>query len=180
MDKCGEAGAVLPSVNLVRVSGKVPRDISASRAGLSRHARSELHCRSRRSHARRASRTRSFGFTRRLGFETVAATLVIDHFLGEAEFITVDNTPRGVSRDTSTDREDGARDPVMQHCKRNSMPIIWDQDTYVEQRPGRHVGGAGPLRLRRGIAMALHMPEGRHFVLGRRPRSAGAVGPGAS
>lgn len=34
------------------------------------------------------------GFTRRLGFETVSATLVLDHMLGEAEFITVDNTPR--------------------------------------------------------------------------------------
>ena len=34
-------------------------------------------------------------FTKRLGFETVSATVVIDHLLGEAEFITVDNTPRG-------------------------------------------------------------------------------------
>ena len=33
------------------------------------------------------------GFTRKLGFETVSATVVIDHLLGEAEFITVDNTP---------------------------------------------------------------------------------------
>ena len=33
-------------------------------------------------------------FTKRLGFETVSATVVIDHLLGEAEFITIDNTPR--------------------------------------------------------------------------------------
>jgi hypothetical protein len=33
-------------------------------------------------------------FTQRLGFQTVSATLVLDHMLGEAEFITVDNNPR--------------------------------------------------------------------------------------
>ena len=33
-------------------------------------------------------------FTQRLGFETVSATLVLDHMLGEAEFITIDNTPQ--------------------------------------------------------------------------------------
>ena len=32
-------------------------------------------------------------FTKRLGFDTVSATTIIDHFLGESEFITVDNTP---------------------------------------------------------------------------------------
>jgi len=68
------------------------------------------------------------GFTKRLGFETVSVTLVIDHFLGEPEFITVDNTPWSYTEYFNS-REDARRDPVMQHCKRNSMPIIWNQDT---------------------------------------------------
>ena len=71
-------------------------------------------------------------FTKRLGFETVSATVVIDHFLGEAEFITVDNTPTDY-RASFQNRQNWRLDPVMQHCKRKSMPIIWGQSTYVEQ-----------------------------------------------
>jgi len=67
-------------------------------------------------------------FTKRLGFDTVAATVVIDHMLGDAEFITVDNTPRDYKA-IFQNPEDGRRDPVMQHCKRQSVPIIWDQET---------------------------------------------------
>jgi hypothetical protein len=53
-------------------------------------------------------------FTQRLGFETVSATVVIDHLLGEPEFITVDNTPRAY-KDSFQDRGNWRRDPVMQH-----------------------------------------------------------------
>ncbi len=104
-------------------------------------------------------------FSQRLGFATVSATVVIDHLLGEAEFITVDNTPQGY-KDAFQDRQSWRLDPVMQHCKRHSMPIIWDQQTYVTQGLGdkweeqaRHGYGCG-------IALALHMPEGRHFFFG--------------
>jgi DNA-binding CsgD family transcriptional regulator len=118
-----------------------------------------------------ATRTRAefkdelIGFTKHLGFETVAVTLVIDHFLGEAEFITVDNTPKAYI-DTFSDRDDSRRDPVMQHCKQHSMPIIWGQETYVRQGQGDKWEEQARFGYRNGIAMALHMPEGRHFVLG--------------
>ncbi len=105
------------------------------------------------------------GFTRRLGFETVSATVVIDHLLGEAEFITIDNTPRAY-RDLFQDRASWRRDPVMQHCKRYSMPIIWGQDTYAAQGLGDKWEEQARFGYRHGIAMALHMPEGRHFFLG--------------
>ena len=104
-------------------------------------------------------------FTRRLGFEKVAATLVLDHMLGEAEFITIDNAPRAY-KESFQDADSGKRDPVMQHCKRQSVPIIWDQATYVRKGVGElweEMAGHG---YRNGIAMALHMPEGRHFLLG--------------
>jgi len=101
-------------------------------------------------------------FTKRLGFETVSATVVIDHSLGEAEFITVDNTPRAY-REAFQNRENWRRDPVAQHCKRQSMPIIWDQSTYAEQGLGDMWEYQARFGYRHGIAMALHMPEGRHF-----------------
>lgn len=104
-------------------------------------------------------------FTKRLGFETVSATVVIDHLLGEAEFITVDNTPRAY-REYFVNRQNGRLDPVMQHCKRHSMPIIWDQTTYAAAGVGEKWEEQARFGYRHGIAMALHMPEGKHFFLG--------------
>jgi DNA-binding CsgD family transcriptional regulator len=104
-------------------------------------------------------------FTKRLGFDTVSATVVIDHLLGEAEFITVDNTPTAYAQ-TFQDRESWRRDPVMQHCKRQSMPIIWGQETYVREGLGDKWEEQARFGYRNGIALALHMPEGRHFFLG--------------
>ena len=104
-------------------------------------------------------------FAKHLGFETVGAMLVIDHQLGQAEFITVDNTPYDY-RNIFASSDKKRRDPVMQHCKRNSVPIIWDQDTYAKQGLGDMWEEQARFGIRSGIAMALHMPEGRHFVLG--------------
>jgi DNA-binding CsgD family transcriptional regulator len=104
-------------------------------------------------------------FTRRLGFETVSAMVVIDHLLGEPEFITIDNTPSAY-KDAFQDRGNWRRDPVMQHCRRHSMPIIWDQTTYAHQGQGDKWEEQARFGYRHGIAMALHLPEGRHFQLG--------------
>jgi DNA-binding CsgD family transcriptional regulator len=105
------------------------------------------------------------GFTHRLGFETVSAMTVIDHGMGKTEFITVDNTPKNYA-DTFSDPALGRRDPVMQHCKRQTVPIIWDQSTYVSQGAADIWEQQAPFGYSTGIAMALHMPEGRHFQLG--------------
>jgi DNA-binding CsgD family transcriptional regulator len=104
-------------------------------------------------------------FTKRLGFDTVAATVVIDHILGEAEFITIDNTPTAY-KEAFLDLQNARRDPVMQHCKRQSVPIIWDQATYVSSGAGDKWEEQASYGLSNGICLALHMPEGRHFILG--------------
>ena len=104
-------------------------------------------------------------FTKQLGFETVSATAVIDHFLGDPEFITVDNTPSAY-RDTFLDRSHAKRDPVSQHCKTKSVPIIWDQATYTAADRGELWEHQARFGYRHGISLALHMPEGRHFLLG--------------
>ena len=104
-------------------------------------------------------------FTHSLGFETVSATTVIDHMLGDAEFITIDNTPRAF-KEVFKNPASGRRDPVMQHCKRQSVPIIWDQDTYVAKGMGEMWEEQALFGISNGICLALHMPEGRHFILG--------------
>ncbi|TAG32311.1 MAG: hypothetical protein EAZ36_02590, partial [Verrucomicrobia bacterium] len=81
------------------------------------------------------------------------------------EFISVDNTPQEYSnafRDTVVMR----RDPVMQHCRKQSVPIIWDQQTYIGHGMGELWEEQAQYGYNTGIAMALHLPEGRHFVLG--------------
>jgi DNA-binding CsgD family transcriptional regulator len=104
-------------------------------------------------------------FGRALGFETVSAVAVIDHGIGRSEFVVVDNTPRewqGAFNDSRAMQ----RDPVMQHCKRQSLPIIWDQGTYTSQGQGEMWEEQARYGYQTGIAMALHLPEGRHFMLG--------------
>jgi DNA-binding CsgD family transcriptional regulator len=104
-------------------------------------------------------------FTHRLGFETVSAITVIDRGLGKSEFINIDNTPQGFAQ-TYTDPSLQRRDPVMQHCRRHSVPIIWDQDTYVEKGLGSLWEQQASFGYRTGIAMALHLPDGKHFQFG--------------
>lgn len=114
---------------------------------------------------RQAFESNLVDFSRRLGFMTISATLVLDHMLGEAEFITIDNTPRAY-KESFRDPLNGRRDPVMQHCKRQSVPIIWNQTTYVRNGLGEKWEEQAGYGLSNGIALALHMPEGRHFFLG--------------
>ena len=104
-------------------------------------------------------------FASDLGFETVCATTIVDHPLAEPEFITVDNTPEAF-RDVFEDLQLGRRDPVLQHCKRASVPIIWDQQTYTDCGLGDMWEQQASYGYRNGITLALHLPEGRHFMLG--------------
>ncbi len=104
-------------------------------------------------------------FSRTLGFDTFAATAVIDHSVNDTEFDTVDNAPESFD-EVFRDRSAWRRDPVMQHIKRQSVPIIWNQKTYVESGLGEMWEEQARFGYRCGIALALHMPEGRHFILG--------------
>lgn len=104
-------------------------------------------------------------FTKQLGFETVTATAVVDRFRGEPEFVWVDNAPLAYSASAEY-VGDARRDPVTQHCKRLSVPIIWNQETYTAAGQGDKWEHQARFGYRAGIALALHMPEGRHFFLG--------------
>lgn len=104
-------------------------------------------------------------FTHHLGFATVAATAVVDLCIGRSEFVSVHNTPEGYE-EAIADIPSARRDPVMQHCRRQSVPIIWDQDTYTSQGLGDLWEEQARFGFCTGIAMALHLPEGRHFALG--------------
>lgn len=104
-------------------------------------------------------------FSQNLGFQTVSAMTVIDHLLGESEFITVDNTPAAY-KEVFHASGTGRSDPVMQHCKHTSIPIIWDQETYVAAGRAENWERQASFGYCTGIALALHMPDGKHFFIG--------------
>jgi DNA-binding CsgD family transcriptional regulator len=104
-------------------------------------------------------------FAQQLGFDTVSAMVVVDRPGNGAEFVTVHNTPMAFEA-TFGDVSVNRRDPVMQHCKRNTMPIIWNQKTYLDRNVIELWETQAQYGYRNGIAMALHLPEGRHFMLG--------------
>jgi DNA-binding CsgD family transcriptional regulator len=104
-------------------------------------------------------------FARRLGFDFATAMTVFDRPSGQYQFVPLDNMPAGF-RAICSDPGVGRRDPVMQFCRRNGLPIVWGQSTYLQ-------GGAmdlweqqAPFGFCAGIAVALHLPQGRHFMVG--------------
>jgi DNA-binding CsgD family transcriptional regulator len=104
-------------------------------------------------------------FAQRLGFETVSAMVAVDRVGDSTHFVAVHNTPIRYLQ-TYEDFGVGRRDPVAQHCKRSAVPIVWDQGTYLEKGAIDLWEHQAHFGYRHGIAMALHMPEGRHFMLG--------------
>ena len=104
-------------------------------------------------------------FSQQLGFSFVSAMSVLDVTVGRSEFVQIDNAPEGFSavmHNVAAMR----LDPVMQHCRRHTWPIVWNQDTYTREGLGEIWEEQASFGYRTGIAMALHLPEGRHFALG--------------
>jgi DNA-binding CsgD family transcriptional regulator len=104
-------------------------------------------------------------FSRRLGFDRVTAVSVIDRPGGVTDFYSVDDVPSGFRSDHS-DRQRAKLDPVMQHCRHHSLPIIWDESTYLDAGQLGLWEAQAEFGYRCGIAVALHMPGGRHYMLG--------------
>ncbi len=104
-------------------------------------------------------------FAEGLDFKFVNALVITDHSPWHSEFQTVDNTPAEYAA-VYQDLQGAQRDPVMQHCKKAAIPIVWDQNTYVSQGAGDYWECQAKYGYVTGIAMALHLPGGRHFFMG--------------
>ena len=115
--------------------------------------------------SREAFRHEVVRFSQNLGFNTVSAMAVVDFAAGRSEFVSIDNAPDGYAQ-AMHDVASMRRDPVMQHCRNQSLPIIWNQDTYTRIGLGELWEEQASFGYHTGIAMALHLPEGRHFAFG--------------
>jgi DNA-binding CsgD family transcriptional regulator len=104
-------------------------------------------------------------FAQSLGFQTVSAMVAVDRPGLRPEFTTVHNAPMAFEQGIE-DMEMARRDPVMQHIRRNTTPIIWSQKTYLEVGAIDVWDVQAQFGYRNGVAMALHLPEGKHFTIG--------------
>lgn len=100
-----------------------------------------------------------------LGFDTVSVSVMADKPDGGRRLDCFHNTPPAYLK-TFTDPAECRADPVMQHCKRESRPIVWDQSTYVRCGAAPKYETQSACGYRYGIAMAMHLPRGQHFFLG--------------
>lgn len=101
-----------------------------------------------------------------LGFPLVSAAVVVEPAgAGRGQFFTLSNTPAEFKQ-VAADPRRGQRDPVNQRLRQLSVPFIYDQSLYVEAGAGDLWEQQAPFGYRNGVAVALHLPNGQHFLLG--------------
>ncbi len=108
---------------------------------------------------------RMVGFADKLGFPLVSAILVVDRPSQDAVFVSVGNTPAEYEAQFA-DAGRSRRCPVLRRLKSHGRPFHYDQALYVQDGVGDLWESQAPFGYRCGIAMAQHMPGGRHFLLG--------------
>ena len=84
---------------------------------------------------------------------------------GMVNAVRIGNTPAAFQA-AFKDDDTSERDPVLRRVKRLSVPVIYDQALYVREDAADLWEQQAPFGYRTGIAVALHLPGARHFVLG--------------
>ena len=109
------------------------------------------------------------GFAGDFGFEKYTCCMVYESSQGglekpEVQFRTIGNAP--VNFVNSTNVEQAMRDPLLKSLRRMSTPVIYDRKLYEEAGAGDLWEEQAAFGYKTGIAVAVHMPGDRHFLLG--------------
>lgn len=104
-------------------------------------------------------------FAHDLGFGIISGALVVEQSAGRATTFHLGNTPDAF-QSTFANTSVGRRDPVMRRLKRLSAPFVYDQSMYVDEQAADLWEMQAKFGYKTGIAMALHLPGGKHFVMG--------------
>jgi len=108
---------------------------------------------------------RLISFAYGMEFPLVNAFMVVERPALKPVLMHVGNTPQAYM-EVLQSSTGGARDPVLRRLRSQSIPFLYDQRTYIEARAGdlweeqAHHGYAT------GVAVALHLPDHSHFVIG--------------
>ena len=78
---------------------------------------------------------------------------------------TFGNTPEGHA-DAAKDLGDALRDPVLDRLMSQSLPVVYDQRTYVAVGVGELWETQAPYGYKTGVAVKLHLPGDKTFLLG--------------
>jgi len=83
----------------------------------------------------------------------------------DVQITSLGNMPTGFA-DAARDLGETRRDPVMSKLTTQTAPVIYDQQTYVDAGVGELWEVQAPYGYRTGIAVKLHLPGNKHFMLG--------------
>lgn len=100
-----------------------------------------------------------------LDFGLVSAALAVERPGRPAMIRMIGNTPPEFLA-SSRSPEDSLRDPVLQRMRALSVPFAYSRQTYVESNADDLWEEQAQHGYRTGIAVALHLHAGRHFLLG--------------
>lgn len=104
-------------------------------------------------------------FAEGMDFPLVNAMLVIDQPIGRSVCLTLSNMPPAFLT-ASQSLEDGLRDPVLKRQRKQNTPVVYDQDLYTSEDAGDLWEAQAQFGFHTGISVALHLPQGRHLVVG--------------
>lgn len=113
-------------------------------------------------------RSRLVSWAHGAGFAFMAAVVVHESPPGGPAplFMSLSNASAAYEASCALSVEDSLRDPVLRRLKHLSVPFIYDQKTYVQEQAGDLWEQQAAHGYRTGVAVALHLPGGRHFLLG--------------
>jgi DNA-binding CsgD family transcriptional regulator len=100
-----------------------------------------------------------------LEFDRASLLLAVDVANAPTVFDWVSNAPASFA-DRALDPASGRRDPVMQAIKSQHMPVIYEQSTYVRAEAGDLWEEQASFGYCTGVAVALHLADGKHVAVG--------------
>lgn len=156
---------VRPTSPAIGHSPNASRDLAAGHddavaAGLLRCLQELAHARDTRAFQRRLE-----AVAEHLGFPLVNATLVVERVAEHPLVRSVRNSPPAMlakPADPSAIR----RDPIIKRLKVSSAPFAYDQGLYVREHAADLWEEQAAFGFRTGLSTAVHLPGGRHFLLG--------------
>jgi DNA-binding CsgD family transcriptional regulator len=108
---------------------------------------------------------RLISFAYGMEFPLVNAFMVVERPAQKPVVMHVGNTPQAYM-DVLQNATGGARDPVLRRLRSQSIPFLYDQRTYVDARAGDLWEEQARFGFATGVAVALHLPDHSHFVIG--------------
>ncbi len=98
-------------------------------------------------------------------FEIASAAVAVDRPGQTPIFEMIGNTPKAFL-EASRDPGNVARDPVLRRLRQSRLPFVYDQALYAAEGAGDLWELQAPFGYKTGVAMAMHLPGGQHFLLG--------------